>query len=367
MKNACVVLRKKNSATNENAFFAFINLFRLNGYPFDELHILPFDDNKRIEKQFSDLRGYDNLLILSEKSELSKMKEFFQNSFPHAMYQGGALGAGIYLSDKTTSFLLTVDDEKTGLLCAKEHCIPHLDKQRALRFGRYVIRTVGANKEYVESLMTETLRLSKEKAYCIRRREYAEDIVEIFYEQTIPKILLDDVIRLFVEGLGESIYALEDVSLEEQLVRLLKLRGKKLSVAESFTGGGVSSKITSVSGASEVFFEGVNTYDEKAKMKRLHVSKMTLQLQGAVSDQTAYEMAAGLIATGNCDVCISTTGLAGPKTDRSLLPVGLCYIGVGTKEKITIYRYQFEGNREEITKTAIQYALFLAYKLLKDI
>jgi nicotinamide mononucleotide (NMN) deamidase PncC len=78
-------------------------------------------------------------------------------------------------------------------------------------------------------------------------------------------------------------------------------------------------------------------------------------------------MAAGLIATGDCDVSIATTGLAGPKSDRSMLPIGLCYIAVGTKEKVFVYRYKFDGDRETITKTAIQYALFLAYKQVKNI
>ena len=88
---------------------------------------------------------------------------------------------------------------------------------------------------------------------------------------------------------------------------------------------------------------------------------------GAVSDETAYEMATGLIAAGDCDISIATTGLAGPKSDRTELPVGLCYIAVGLKEKVYVYRYRFEGTREEITETAINYALFLAYRQLKNI
>ena len=87
---------------------------------------------------------------------------------------------------------------------------------------------------------------------------------------------------------------------------------------------------------------------------------------GAVSEQTAYEMALGLLNTGDCDLAIATTGLAGPKSDRSELPVGLCCLAIGTKEKICVYQYRFDGTREEITEKAINYALFLAYKRLKD-
>ena len=126
-------------------------------------------------------------------------------------------------------------------------------------------------------------------------------------------------------------------------------------------------RITSVPGASAVYFEGINAYDENAKVKRLGVSEYTLRTVGAVSDQIAYEMALGLLNTGDCDVAIATTGLAGPQSDRSLLPVGLCYIAIGTREKICVYRYKFDGSRKEITEKGINYALHMAYKLLKDI
>ena len=124
-------------------------------------------------------------------------------------------------------------------------------------------------------------------------------------------MLIDDVLRLFAENLADYLYAYDDVTIEEQIIRLLKLRGKKISVAESFTGGGLAQKLTSVSGASEVYFEGINAYHEGSKMMRLQVSDRTLIQQGAVSQETAYEMATGLLATGCCDICIATTGLAG--------------------------------------------------------
>ena len=102
-------------------------------------------------------------------------------------------------------------------------------------------------------------------------------------------------------------------------------------------------------------------------MKRLGVREYTLKSFGAVSDETVYEMAAGLIAAGDADISIATTGLAGPKSDRTELPVGLSFIAIGTKEKVHVYRFKFEGTRKEITEKAINHALFLAYRQLKDI
>ena len=227
------------------------------------------------------------------------------------------------------------------------------------------IRSIGAKQEQIKALIARAQAIDGGKVEYRHSRRFGEDVIELSYAEDISKRLSEDVLRIFAEGLEESIYALDGTLLSAQLVWLLKLRDKKISVAESFTGGGIARKITSVSGASEVYFEGLNTYSELSKMKRLGVSEYTLKTFGAVSEQTAYEMAAGLMATGDCDICITTTGLAGPNSDKSGLPVGLCFIAVGTQERVFVYRYKFNGTREEITETAINYALFLAYKQLK--
>ena len=228
------------------------------------------------------------------------------------------------------------------------------------------IRSIGAKQEQIKALIARAQAIDGGKVEYRHTRSYGEDVIELNYAEDISKRLSEDVLRIFAEGLEESIYALDGTLLSAQLVWLLKLRDKKISVAESFTGGGIARKLTSVSGASEVYFEGLNTYSELSKIKRLGVSEYTLKTFGAVSEQTAYEMAAGLMATGDCDICITTTGIAGPNTDRSGLPVGLCYLAVGTAERVYVYRYKFDGSREEITETAINYALFLAYKQLKN-
>ena len=367
MKSACLIFKKNNNVLDNKSFFSIIETFCLHGYDFNEIRILSLANKTQINKTLQDLSSVENLLLVSEKTELPAVKRYVETNFPQGIYQGGINGAGIYQSKNITWFVVSADNSETGMSFAQQTCIAHLEQKYGKKYGRYVIRCIGANEAYVQRLLTDATRLAGDKIFYRYANKYAEMIIELFYEQTIPKILLDDITRMFADGLGESIYALEDVSIEEQLVRLLKLRNKKLSVAESFTGGGVGSRIVSVSGASQVYFEGLNTYDENSKIKRLNVSQFTLKSKGAVSDQTAYEMAAGLIGTGDCDIAIATTGLAGPKTDRSLLPVGLCYISVGTKEKVFVYRYQFDGSREEITQTAINYALFLAYKLLRDI
>ena len=225
------------------------------------------------------------------------------------------------------------------------------------------IRTVAA------PIKTVNGALAKLKDACpnisINLRENFGDLaIEIVNDGT-DKSTYQRAYRELVAALNEYIYALEDISLCERLFQLLKLRQATVSVAESFTGGGISKRLVEISGISEVYFEGLNTYSNKSKIERLGVKEETLEKYGAVSAQTAYEMAYGLLATGNCNLSIATTGIAGPKSDGTKKPVGLIYIAVGNDEHISVYEYNLKGSRQSITETAINIALFLAFKKLK--
>lgn len=367
MKNACVLLCNGIGEAITAGVSAVWKAFQSGGYTFDEMRTWFHADDNKFRKAVSELKSeYDNVLLLTEKKRLLAVKNAVSGVFKEETFQGNANGAGIFNDGEKSLFLLTADCTEWGEGYVKNVCLPFLQRKYGVRLDKMVVRTVGANEARVEQLIEQARSFDGGKMLYFHSRRFDEDVIEILYGETAPKMLVDDVLRIFVEGLGDTVYALEDTPLAEQLVTLLKLRGRKISVAESFTGGGIAKRITTVSGASAVYFEGLNTYDELSKMKRLGVSEYTLRTMGAVSDQTAYEMATGLINTGDCDISIATTGLAGPNTDRSMLPVGLCYIAVGVKERVFVYRYKFDGTREEITEKAINYALFLAYKQLKN-
>ncbi|MDO4265761.1 MAG: nicotinamide-nucleotide amidohydrolase family protein [Eubacteriales bacterium] len=143
---------------------------------------------------------------------------------------------------------------------------------------------------------------------------------------------------------------------EEELVRLLSKKGLTISTAESCTGGLVSAKLVNVAGASEVFREGFVTYSNKAKRKTLDVSKSTIRKEGAVSAQTAKEMAVGAALMADTDIAVSVTGNAGPSAEEDK-PVGLVYIGVYAGGKARALEYHFEGGRNEIRAAAAEEAV----------
>ena len=366
MKNVCVVL-KKNVTTRNGGECEVIDAFNLCGYPFEEIRFLLQANEKKFKQDITDLKeNSDNILVLADRTALPIVKGYLLGVFSENAQVVSFANATIYEDKKCSLFLLSSDGSETGLRFVENVCKPYLAKKHGVRFEQLVVRSVGASEEKVSSLLIEAERISADRIRISHHRKYCEDVIGIVYDSTTPKMLVDDVVRVFAEGLSDTVYALNDVTIEEQLVEILKLRKKKISVAESFTGGGIARRITSVSGASAVYFEGVNTYDERSKIKRLGVSELGLRTVGAVSDQTAYEMALGLLNSGDCDIAIATTGLAGPKSDRSMLPVGLCFIAVGTKEKVYVYRYKFDGDRTAITEKAINYALFTAFKQLKN-
>ncbi|MBE7078214.1 MAG: CinA family protein [Clostridiales bacterium] len=366
MKNVCVIFRQNADAPFGEGERAVLSTFASGGYSFKEIRILLEGEPIDLARLVNGLKDeYQTIVIVAERYLLETLKKHLSGVLPTAIGHASIGNFAIFEWDKGTLSLLSCDEN--GVEYIAQACIPFLEKKYGLRYDNIILRAVGASRNVVENLLSEARSRCNTKAVCQHIRNYDEDIIKLVYDSNTPKMLIDDLLRLLVDGLGDCIYALEDVTLEKQLVTLLKVRGKKLSVAESFTGGGIARRIVSVPGASEVYFEGLNTYDERAKMKRLGVSSYTLGSVGAVSDKTAYEMALGLLNTGDCDVAVATTGLAGPKGDKFGHPVGFCCIAVGTKEKICVYQYKFDGDRKEITEKAINYALFLAYKHLKDI
>ncbi len=196
---------------------------------------------------------------------------------------------------------------------------------------------------------------------------FYDDEIKVEYDLDSLSILeRDRFYKGFIESFGGSIFAETDVDLKTQLFSILNLRGIKISFAESFTGGLLSSTITKIPGASRVLYEGIVCYTEESKHKRLGVLESTLKRCYPVSEDVAREMASGLLVDSDADIAVSTTGIAGPNSDNSGFPVGLCYFGISTRDKTAVYKYKLKGNREEIINKGVKIAMFLAIKALKD-
>ena len=145
--------------------------------------------------------------------------------------------------------------------------------------------------------------------------------------------------------------------LAEHVVGQLAARGQKLSLAESCTGGRVAAAITGIAGASEVFVGGVVAYSNAAKAQLLAVDWATIDTHGAVSEQTAHEMAVNTQVVFRTDYAIAVTGIAGPTGGSKEKPVGLVYLGIATPDGVGTIQLQLSGERGEIQRQATARAL----------
>ena len=158
------------------------------------------------------------------------------------------------------------------------------------------------------------------------------------------------------------------MTLSKKIISLLTKKKLKLSVAESCTGGKLSSNIVSVKGASKVFSLGLITYSNKAKIDILKIPKKTIKNYGAVSLQCCLNMVQNLNKISNSQVCLAITGIAGPKGGSKKKPVGLVFIGIKINKKIIIKKFNFKNKgRLFIQNEAVKKALSLIYNHFQNV
>jgi len=157
------------------------------------------------------------------------------------------------------------------------------------------------------------------------------------------------------------------MSLNKKIVLLLKRKKLKIAVAESCTGGMLSSAITVVSGSSKVFTMGLVTYSNQAKTGILKVPQKIIKKYGAVSVQCCLAMVNNLSRISKSKVCVSITGIAGPKGGSKQKPVGLVYIGIRIRKKVVVNKCNFRNKgRVYIQKQTVKKSLNLLLKLVSS-
>jgi len=176
--------------------------------------------------------------------------------------------------------------------------------------------------------------------------------------------LIEPIEEEIKERLGDNVYATEDIEIEDVVAKLLIEKKLTISTAESCTGGMIASALINYPGISEVLLEGAVTYSNEAKHNRLGVKNETLDIYGAVSEETAREMAIGIAKTAGTDVSIVTTGIAGPEGGTEEKPVGLVYVGVYVQGEVTIKKCIFNGNRSRVRLQATMTGLDMLRRIL---
>ena len=181
-----------------------------------------------------------------------------------------------------------------------------------------------------------------------------------------PEPILQPMIEKVQEAAGEFIYGIDIGDLQTAVVQRLREKGLHVATAESCTGGYISKRITEVDGASAVFDCGICSYANAIKEQLLGVSHETLETYGAVSEQCAKEMAAGIRRVSGAEIGIATTGIAGPGGGSPEKPVGLVYVAVDSDQYKEVLKLQIPSRsddaREYIRYIASSHALHLVWK-----
>lgn len=244
---------------------------------------------------------------------------------------------------------------------------PILKKEFSIesKVSRKTIKVLGPGESQVEALLGTLMKqsdysialLAKDGEVHVKVSAEAKDL-------EAAQAICDRAVNQIEEKLGPYVFGYDDDTLEGRVAALLEDRGLMLAAAESCTGGLLSKLLTDIPGSSSFLWGSVCSYSNKAKEIFLGVSTDTLDRFGAVSPETAAEMATGLRHRSGVDYTLSITGIAGPGGGSTEKPVGLVFIGLAGPEGCSVKELRFVGHREAIRMLAVKSALDLLRKQL---
>jgi nicotinamide-nucleotide amidase len=251
---------------------------------------------------------------------------------------------------------------------------PELKKHSRGFRKKFVLHVYGlgesAADERIRPIIDAERKIEKESVFFTILAH--QSIVDIHASvRGTDEMLVDETIttlkKEFSDALGDDIYGSDRQTLESVVGELLAKNRKTLSMAESCTGGLISERITSVPGSSMYFREAAVVYSNETKHKLLGVNEETLKLYGAVSAQTAVEMAQGIKNISGTDYAVSVTGIAGPSGGTKEKPVGLVYVGICGPKIHSAFECHFRGSRSDVRQAAANKALdLLRRQIIED-
>ena len=311
--------------------------------------------------------------------EKIKSKKVTENNWKQALVPEGAIvidnlngtAPGLILEDKERGkAAILIPGPPNEMKPMFEHDIaPYLNKKQPEGIYSHMVKVCGIGESRAETMVADLMdaQTNPTLAPYAKTGEVHFRVTARACSEEAAEKLMEPMIEEMKKRFGDAVYTTEEnVTLEESVIRLLEEKKMTVTTAESCTGGKLSGRLLNVSGASGVYNEGYITYANASKEKILGVKHETLETYGAVSEQTAAEMALGATKAAGADAALSVTGIAGPGGGTAEKPVGLVYIGCAVKGEVTVREYRFTGNREKNRDYAVARAItLLREELLK--
>lgn len=319
------------------------------------------------------------LPLVKDAHTVERLKEYYRGrkkeELPDSNWKQALIPEGAVVFDNengTAPGLVVEKDGKTAILLpgppgelypmVEKQLCPYLQNKNSDVILSQMIKICGYGESKVEEMILDLIdkQTNPTLATYAKLKEVHLRVTARAASEEEAKKLLKPVVKEIKKRFGDAVYTTdENETLQDAVVKLLKKHELTVTTAESCTGGLLAGTLVSVPGVSDVFKEGFVTYSNKAKRRHLDVSKSTLRKYGAVSAQTAKEMAKGGVFATDADVCVAITGLAGPDGATPEKPVGLVYIACYMNDKVQVEEFHFKGNRQKIREQSVVQALDL--------
>ena len=297
-----------------------------------------------------------------------KIKKITDNNWKQTLVPEGAkvvensngTAPGIIVETKDCKIILMPGPPNELTVMMEEKIIPYLKKLQTNVFYTSMVKMSGIGESYVENQLMDLMQEQTNPTIAPYAKEGEVHIRVTAQGKSKEEAmaLVQPAVKEIYHRFGEFVFTdKEDVTLEQNVIELLKKHGATLSTVESCTGGLLTGRLVNVSGASSVIKQGLITYSNEAKMTLVDVQENTLNEYGAVSEQTAKEMAQGAVKRYHTDIAISITGIAGPEGGSKEKPVGLVYIGCCIGKQVFAKEFHFTGNRSKIREASVANAL----------
>ncbi len=251
----------------------------------------------------------------------------------------------------------------------EETVLPYfMERSDCLLTSKYV-RIFGIGESQVENMILDIVenQTNPTIAPYAKQGEVMIRVTARCKKGESPESLIDPVIEEIEDRLGDAVYSINNMELEEVVADLLVSNNLTIAIAESCTGGLVSKKLTDIPGISRVFEGSVISYSNNLKNEILGVSNEVLEKYGAVSNETAIEMAKGVRKLANTNIGLSITGIAGPDGGTPEKPIGLVYIAISYDDVVDSEELKLWGERSRIRNVASLHALDLVRRYIIDL
>lgn len=328
--------------------------------------------------------GYMNDELVLDENSLQSLKKSFEKS-KRKMTDNNLKQA--YLPSRSVVFAnlhgtapgFALENEGKTVICLpgppremkemyEKSARAYLQKKSDKKIVYRLIRTFGIGESQLETELLDIINGQTDPTIATYAKEGESYIRVASKRDTYSEAMdaIEDVMKKIRSCIGKYIYSEDNEDLHVVVADMLMKKNITVASAESITGGLFAKTLTDISGVSGIFKEGLVTYQENAKIRELGVKSETLDEFSAVSEEVAKEMVEGLYKKTGCDICISSTGVAGPGDDDRGNPVGLVFIGLRYNGKIKVTKMNMrDAGRAQNRNRVMLKMMHLIYEVIK--